>query len=50
VATDYYKAQTFSEDTPNDHVDIRGKEKFVQISFGHRFYYVKAADVDLHRW
>lgn len=49
VATDYYKAKTFSEDTENDHVDIKGKEKFVQISFGHRFYYVKAADVYFSR-
>lgn len=45
--TDYYKAKTFSLDTPNDHIDIVGKDKYVQISLGHRIAFVRAADVDL---
>ena len=45
--TDYYKAKTFSMDTPNDHIDIVGKDKYVQISLGHRIAFVRAADVDL---
>jgi len=48
VSTDYYKAVTFSPDTPNDHVDIPGQEQFLLISYGHRQYYVKAADVEIH--
>ena len=49
VATDYYKAVTFSADTPDDHIDIVGTDRFLLISFGHRQYYVKAADVEIHR-
>lgn len=45
--TDYYKAQTFSLDTPNDHIDIVGQIKYVQISYGHRVAFVNAADVTL---
>ncbi|KNX39198.1 amidase [Luteipulveratus halotolerans] len=45
--TDYYKAKTFSLDTPNDHIDIVGQDKYVQISLGHRIAFVRAADVDL---
>ncbi len=47
VPTDYYRATTFSLDTPNDHVVVSGTEKYYQISLGHRFAYVKAADVDV---
>ncbi|WP_289232411.1 hypothetical protein [Barrientosiimonas endolithica] len=45
--TDYYKAKTFSLDTPNDHVDIVGKDRYYQISLGHRLAYVRAAEVRL---
>lgn len=47
--TDYYKAQTFSLDTENDHVDIKGKLRYVQIHHGHRIAFVKRDDVDLKR-
>ncbi|AKU17532.1 N-acetylmuramoyl-L-alanine amidase [Luteipulveratus mongoliensis] len=47
--TDYYKAKTFSTDTPNDHINIEGKDKYVQISLGHRVAFVRRADIDLHR-
>ncbi|MCI9888639.1 N-acetylmuramoyl-L-alanine amidase [Micrococcales bacterium 31B] len=45
VPVDYYKAKTFDLATPNDHIDIVGKDKYLQVSFGHRFTYVRAADV-----
>ncbi|TWP36494.1 N-acetylmuramoyl-L-alanine amidase [Leekyejoonella antrihumi] len=45
VPTDYYKAQTFSLDTPDDHIDIIGKERYYLISFGHRVAYILADDV-----
>lgn len=43
--TAYYKAKTFSMDTPNDHVNIEGRDRYYQISHGHRLTYVRAADV-----
>ena len=47
VPTDYYRAVTFSPDTPNDHLDVVGQDRYYQISLGHRFAYVRAADVDV---
>ncbi|GAA5156171.1 N-acetylmuramoyl-L-alanine amidase [Nocardioides marinquilinus] len=47
--TDYYKAKTYSLDTPNDHVDIVGQDKYVQISLGHRIGFVRRAEVDVLR-
>ena len=47
VPTNYYRAVTFSADTPNDHVDVVGKDRYYQVSLGHRFAYVRAADVDV---
>ncbi|GGN07126.1 amidase [Terrabacter tumescens] len=47
VPTDYYRATTYSADTPNDHVDVVGQDRYYQISLGHRFAYVRAADVDV---
>lgn len=43
--TDYYKAKTFSLDTPNDHVDIVGRDRYHQISWGHRIAFVRAEEV-----
>lgn len=45
--TDYYRASTFSLDTPNDHIDVVGQDRYIQISLGHRFAFVRAADVDV---
>lgn len=45
VSTDYYRATEFDGTPPDDHIDIRGKTKYLQISFGHRIMYVKADDV-----
>ena len=47
VPTNYYRASTFSLGTPNDHVDVVGQDRYYQISLGHRFAYVRAADVDV---
>lgn len=47
--TDYYKAKTFSLDTPGDHIDIVGEDRYVQISLGHRVAFVRLADVDVVR-
>ena len=47
MPTNYYRASTFSLDTPNDHVDVVGQDRYYQISLGHRFAYVRAADVDV---
>ncbi|HEY9292356.1 MAG TPA: peptidoglycan recognition family protein [Microlunatus sp.] len=49
VSTDYYRAVTYDTPPPADHVDVRGQTKYLQISFGHRIMYVKAADVDIVR-
>ncbi|RKT79826.1 N-acetylmuramoyl-L-alanine amidase [Terracoccus luteus] len=49
VPTDYYRATTFSTDTPDDHVDVVGGDRYYQISLGHRFAFVRAADVDVVR-
>lgn len=45
--TDYYKAKTYSPDTPGDHVDVVGQDRYLQISLGHRVAFVRAADVEL---
>ena len=47
--TDYYRAKTFSPDTPGDHVLVRGEDRYVQISLGHRIGFVRLADVELLR-
>ena len=47
VPTNYYRAVTYSADTPNDHVDVVGQDRYYQISLGHRFAFVRAADVDV---
>jgi hypothetical protein len=47
IETDYYRAVTFAEQPPVDHVQVIGKDRYYQIWFGHRMAYVRAADVDL---
>ncbi|WP_134765951.1 N-acetylmuramoyl-L-alanine amidase [Nocardioides sp. 1609] len=47
--TDYYKAKTFSPDTPGDHVNIVGRDRYVQINIGHRIAFVRRAEVDVLR-
>jgi hypothetical protein len=47
IETDYYRAVTFDLATPGDHVQVLGKDRYYQIWFGHRMFYVRAADVDI---
>lgn len=47
--TDYYKAKTYSLDTPGDHVDIVGQDRYVQINLGHRIAFVRREEVDVLR-
>lgn len=45
VATDYYYAKTFDDSIPMDHAVVRGADRYYQVELGHRFAYVRAADV-----
>ncbi len=47
VKTDYYRATTFNGTPPSDHVVVSGQDRYYQIWFGHRQFFVRAADVDL---
>ena len=47
VPTDYYRATSFNNQLPGDGTVIRGQEKYYQVRVGHRFGYVKVADVDV---
>lgn len=45
VPADYYRAKTFSPDTPGDHINTVGRTKYYQVNLGHRVAFVQAADV-----
>jgi N-acetylmuramoyl-L-alanine amidase len=47
VPTDYYRATTFDGSSPGDWTVIRGDDTYYQVWFGHRQFYVRAADVEL---
>ena len=47
--TDYYKAKSYSPDTPGDHVDIVDRDRYVQINLGHRIAFVRREEVDVLR-
>ena len=47
IVTDYYHATLFAGTPPTDHIDIRGNDRYYQVSLGHRTAYVRAADVDI---
>ena len=49
VSTDYYRAVTFDTPPPEDHINIRGETKYLQVSIGHRIAYVKASEVEIVR-
>jgi hypothetical protein len=49
VSTDYYYAKTFDDSLPMDHTAVRGEDRYYQVDLGHRFAYVRAADVVLTR-
>lgn len=45
LQTDYFYDATYNWSLPDDHLIVRGTEKFYHINFNHRFFYVKANDV-----
>jgi len=47
VKTDYYRAVTFDGPPPSDHVVVSGNDTYYQIWFGHRQFFVRAADVSI---
>ncbi|MBO0839264.1 MAG: N-acetylmuramoyl-L-alanine amidase [Sciscionella sp.] len=47
VPTDYYYAPTIDSSRPDDHTDVRGGTKYLEIQLGHRVGYVLASDVDI---
>ena len=47
VPTDYYRATSYNNQLPGDGTVIRGQEQYYQVWVGHRFGYVKVADVDV---
>ncbi|HET7305086.1 MAG TPA: peptidoglycan recognition family protein [Segeticoccus sp.] len=49
VVTDYYRAKSFDGSAPGDRTDVVGQDRYLQISLAHRFVYVRAADVQVHR-
>ncbi|HEX4701621.1 MAG TPA: peptidoglycan recognition family protein, partial [Pseudonocardiaceae bacterium] len=43
--TDYYYAQTIDNSLPDDHTDVHGTQRYLEIQLGHRVAFVNAADV-----
>jgi hypothetical protein len=44
---EYYRAVTFDQPAPADHIVISGEMRYVQIQYGHRIAYLNLADVDI---
>jgi N-acetyl-anhydromuramyl-L-alanine amidase AmpD len=49
IPTDYYYAVTINSSLPDDHTLIIGSTAYYQISFNHRKFFVRAADVNVHK-
>jgi len=49
IATTYYYAKTFDSSLPDDHTVVTGRDKYYEIWFGHRMFFVRAADVVVHK-
>jgi len=45
IATNYYYAKTFDSSLPGDHTVVTGLDRYYEIWFGHRMFFVRAADV-----
>lgn len=43
--TDYYYANSIDNSLPDDHTDVLGKQKYLEIQLGHRVAFVNANDV-----
>ncbi|HKR81463.1 MAG TPA: peptidoglycan recognition family protein [Candidatus Saccharimonadales bacterium] len=48
LPTDYFYDATINYSLPDDHMVVRGNQKYYQISLNHRIGYVKASDVTLN--
>lgn len=48
IDTDFYYAKTFDSSLPGDHTVVTGQDKYYEIWFGHRMFFVRAADVVVH--
>ncbi len=47
IDTNFYYAKTFDASLPDDHTVITGHDKYYEVWFGHRMFFVRAADVVL---
>ncbi len=47
IDTNYYYAKTFDSSLPGDHTVVTGQDKYDEIWFGHRMFYVRAADISV---
>ena len=45
IDTNFYYAKTFDSSLPGDHTVITGQDEYYEIWFGHRMFFVRAADV-----
>jgi cold shock CspA family protein len=45
IGTNYYYAKTFDASLPDDHTVVTGQDEYYEIWFGHRMFFVRAADV-----
>jgi N-acetyl-anhydromuramyl-L-alanine amidase AmpD len=45
VQTQYYYAKTYDDSLADDHTVVNGQDKYYEIWFGHRMFFVRAADV-----
>lgn len=45
IDTNFYYAKTFDSSLPGDHTVVTGQDKYYEIWFGHRIFFVRAADV-----
>ena len=45
IDTNFYYAKTFDSSLPDDHTVVTGQDKYYEIWFGHRMFFVRAADV-----
>ena len=47
IDTDYYYATIFDASDPTDHIVVNGQDKYDEIWFGHRMFYVRKADISV---
>jgi N-acetyl-anhydromuramyl-L-alanine amidase AmpD len=47
IDTTYYYSTIFDVTDPTNHIVVNGQDKYDEIWFGHRMFYVRAADVDV---